>query len=74
MKVELPPCKSGEDYLGVICADPECGEIIRIDRTWPAQIFENGHAALGWVHATVTCPRCEFEGAYRPEQVRKLVS
>jgi len=47
MKAELPPCKSGEDYLGVNCADPECGEIIRIDRTWPAQIFENGHAALG---------------------------
>ena len=74
MKAELPPCKSGEDYLGVNCADPECGEIIRIDGTWPARISENGHAALRWAPATVSCPLCEFEAVYRPEQVRKLVS
>ena len=73
MEAELPPSEAGESFLGVNCANPECGKILSIMGTWSVDASEDGQITMRSVAQPMICPYCKTEATYLPKQVRQFV-
>lgn len=73
MEAELQPSEAGERFLGVNCANPECGKIMSIMGTWSVDASEDGQIAMRPVAQPMICPYCKTEATYLPQQVRRFV-
>lgn len=68
MEAELQPPDDG--YRGVYCANPKCGMIMSLERTWLLQATEDGRIFWCLVAHTVICPHCKTEATYLLHQIQ----
>lgn len=73
MEADLQPSEAGERFLGVNCANPECGKIMSIMRTWSVDASEDGQIAMRSLAQPMICPYCKTEATYLPKQVQQFV-
>jgi hypothetical protein len=66
--------EDGREYLGVICANPDCGMPVILGEVKPTDLDEFGRLQLAsrLDNIQATCPHCRIQSGYSIKQFQRF--